>query len=116
MRESLKRSLLVVASILVGLMALEVGLRASTWGYLFTWPNFVLDARTVLAERDSGRYVHDDRLGYLPRTGYAAPASPSKPTGCAAPASRRLMRRSWRWAIPSPSATRSRTARPGRRS
>ncbi len=73
MRESLKRSLLVVASILVGLMALEVGLRASTWGYLFTWPNFVLDARTVLAERDSGRYVHDDRLGYLPRTGYAAP-------------------------------------------
>jgi len=73
MRESLKRSLLVVASILVGLMALEVGLRASTWGYLFTWPNFVLDARTVLAERDRGRYVHDDRLGYLPRAGYAAP-------------------------------------------
>jgi hypothetical protein len=28
MRESLKRSLLIVASILVGLMALEVGLRA----------------------------------------------------------------------------------------
>ena len=73
MRESLKRSLLVVASILVGLMALEVGLRASTWGYLFTWPNFVLDARSVLAERDRGRYVHDDRLGYLPRAGYAAP-------------------------------------------
>ena len=73
MRESLKRALLVVASILVGLMALEVGLRASTWGYLFTWPNFVLDARTVLAERDSGRYVHDDRVGYVPRAGYAAP-------------------------------------------
>ena len=73
MRESIKRSLLILASILVGLMALEVGLRASTWGYLFTWPNFVLDARTVLAERDRGRYVHDDRLGYLPRAGYAAP-------------------------------------------
>jgi lysophospholipase L1-like esterase len=27
----------------------------------------------VLAERDRGRYVHDDRLGYLPRAGYAAP-------------------------------------------
>jgi hypothetical protein len=73
MRESIKRSLLILASILVGLMALEVGLRASTWGYLFTWPNFVLDARTVLAARDRGRYVHDDRLGYLPRAGYAAP-------------------------------------------
>ena len=73
MRESIKRSLLILASILVGLMALEVGLRASTWGYLFTWPNFVLDARSVLAERDRGRYVHDDRLGYLPRAGYAAP-------------------------------------------
>ena len=30
---------------------LELGLRASTWVYLFNWPNFVLDARTVLAER-----------------------------------------------------------------
>jgi hypothetical protein len=73
MRESIKRSLLILASILVGLMALEVGLRASTWVYLFTWPNFVLDARTVLTERDRGRYVHDDRLGYLPRAGHAAP-------------------------------------------
>ena len=59
----LRQSLLIVASILVGLMALEIGLRASTWGYLFTWPNFVLDARTVLAERDRGRYAHDERLG-----------------------------------------------------
>jgi len=54
-------------------MALEIGLRASTWGYLFTWPNFVLDARTVLARQDSGRTVHDDRLGYAPRAGYTAP-------------------------------------------
>ena len=49
MREFLKRSLLVAASILVGLTAREIGTRASTWGYLFAWPNFVLDARTVLA-------------------------------------------------------------------
>jgi hypothetical protein len=73
MRESLKRSLLIVASILVGLMALEVGLRAVSGGWLFVWPNFVLDARTVLAERNSGRYVHDDRVGYVPRAGYSAP-------------------------------------------
>ncbi len=71
--EWLRRTALIVASILVGLMALEIGLRASTWGYLFTWPNFVLDARTVLARQDSGRSVHDDRLGYVPRAGYAAP-------------------------------------------
>jgi hypothetical protein len=73
MRESLKRSLLIVASILVGLIALEIGLRAVSGGWLWVWPNFVLDARTVLAERDSGRYVHDDRVGYVPRAGYAAP-------------------------------------------
>jgi lysophospholipase L1-like esterase len=73
MRESLKRALLVLSSILVGLMALEIGTRASTWVYLFTWPNFVLDARTVLARQDSGRYVHDDRVGYVPRAGYSAP-------------------------------------------
>jgi len=57
MRESLRRAGLVPLSIVVGLLVLEVGLRATTWGYLFVWPNFVLDARTVLAERDSGRYV-----------------------------------------------------------
>ena len=71
MREGLKRSLLIVASIVATLVALELGLRASTWGYLFTWPNFVLDARTVLAERDGQRYLHDARLGYVPRPGYS---------------------------------------------
>jgi hypothetical protein len=73
MREGLKRSLLIVASIVATLVALELGLRASTWGYLFVWPNFVLDARTVLAQRDGQRYLHDERLGYVPRSGYSAP-------------------------------------------
>lgn len=73
MRESIKRILLVLAAILVSLMALEIGLRATTGGYLFSWPNFVLDARTVLAERDRGRYVRSDLLGHVPRPGYAAP-------------------------------------------
>ena len=53
-------------------MTLELGLRASTWGYLFVWPNFVLDARTVLAQRDGQRYRHDAELGYVPRPGYSA--------------------------------------------
>jgi hypothetical protein len=72
-RESLRRAGLVLLSVVVGLVVLELGLRASTWGYLFAWSNFVLDARTVLAERDAGRYAPDERLGYVPRPDYAAP-------------------------------------------
>jgi len=71
--EWLKRLGLILASIVATLLALEIGLRASTWGYLFAWPNFVLEARTVLADRDGSRFVHDDRLGYVPRAGYAGP-------------------------------------------
>ena len=67
-----RRILLVLAAVLVSFGVLELGLRTWFWGYLFSWPNFVLDARSVLAEGDSGRYVHDDRLGYLPRPGHAA--------------------------------------------
>ena len=81
MPESLKRTLLVIASILVALIAGEIGPRASTWVYLFTWPNFVLDARTVLARQDSGRYVHDDQVGYVPRAGYSAPGLTIDPDG-----------------------------------
>ncbi len=68
-----RRILLVLASVLVSLGVLELGLRTWFWGYLFTWPNFVLDARTVLTDGDAGRYVHDDRLGHVPRAGHAAP-------------------------------------------
>ncbi len=71
--ELFRRLLLVLAAVLVSLGVLELGLRTWFWGYLFTWPNFVLEARSVLAEGDSGRYVHDDRLGYVPRAGHAAP-------------------------------------------
>ncbi len=67
-----RRILLVLAAFLVSFGVLELGLRTWFWGYLFSWPNFVLEARRVLAEGDSGRYVHDDRLGYLPRPGHAA--------------------------------------------
>jgi lysophospholipase L1-like esterase len=64
---------LVLGAVVAGLILLELGLRASTWVYLFIWPNFVLDARTVHSERDSGRHVHDAGLGYIPRPAYAAP-------------------------------------------
>ena len=74
MREGLKRLCLILASIVATLVMLEVGLRASTWDYLFVWPNFVLDARTVLARQDSGRYVHDDRVGYVLRADTAGTA------------------------------------------
>ena len=63
---------MVLAAVVVGAVVLELGLRVWFWGYLFTWPNFVLEARTVLAQGDSGRYAHDDRLGYVPRAGYRA--------------------------------------------
>lgn len=65
------RITLILVALLVGFAVLELGLRAWT-GYLFTWPNFVLEARTVLAGRDAGRYLQDERLGHLPRPGYAA--------------------------------------------
>ncbi len=71
--ELLRRTILVLVSVAIGLGLIEIGVRASTWSWLFAWPNFVLDARKVLAETDSGRSVHDGRLGYRPRPGYAAP-------------------------------------------
>lgn len=67
------RIALVLGSIVAGLILLELGLRASTWVYLFNWPNFVRDARTVHTERDSGRHIHDAKLGHTPRPAYAAP-------------------------------------------
>lgn len=71
--ELLRRTALVLVSLVVGLGLLELGLRATTWSWLFSWPNFVLDARKVLAERDASRMLHDEQLGYVPRPGYTAP-------------------------------------------
>jgi GDSL-like Lipase/Acylhydrolase family len=71
--EWFRRSVLVICAVLMALVSLEFAVRASTWGYLFVYPNFVLGARTVLAGRDQGRYVHDPQLGHVPRAGYAAP-------------------------------------------
>jgi GDSL-like Lipase/Acylhydrolase family len=67
----LPRIWLVLGSLLLSLLLLELGLRA--WdGYLSKWPNFVLGARTVLAEREKSRFVDDPLLGYVPRPSYTA--------------------------------------------
>ena len=70
--EWLVRLGLVLGSLVVGLLALELVLRTA-YGYLFLWPNFVVSARSVLAEQDRGRYLQDDRLGYIPRPGFTSP-------------------------------------------
>ncbi len=71
---------LVLASTLAGLLALELGLRA--WdGFLGHWTNLVLDARTVLATSESARFVHDGRVGYVPRGGLRSNGSRPAPTG-----------------------------------
>ena len=69
--EWLARLGLIVAATLATLLVLELVLR-TCWGYLLLWPNFVVSARTALADQDRSRYVHDDLLGYVPRAGYAA--------------------------------------------
>ena len=79
--ELLRRTILVLVSVVIGLGLIELGVRASTWTWLFAWPNYVLDARKALAETDNGRSVHDDRLGYRPRPGYAAPGVTIGPDG-----------------------------------
>lgn len=70
--EWFRRTVLVICAVLMALVSLEFAVRASTWGYLFAYPNFVLTSRTVLAERDGSRYVHDPKLGHVPRAGHAA--------------------------------------------
>ena len=72
LRERTRQIGLVIVSLAIGLIALELGLRAAN-GWLGTWPNFVLAARTVLTGFQATQYVHDDTLGYVPRPGYATP-------------------------------------------
>jgi lysophospholipase L1-like esterase len=54
-------------------VALELLLRAFSGGWLFAWPNFVLSARSVLAEKQETAFVHDKRTGHVPRAGYSVP-------------------------------------------
>ena len=70
LRERTRQTGLVIVSLAICLIVLELGLRAAN-GWLGTWPNFVLAARTVLTGFQASQYVHDDTLGYVPRPGYA---------------------------------------------
>lgn len=63
------------------LVALELLLRISNGGWLFAWPNFVLGARSVLAEKQESAFVHDPRTGHVPRAGYSAAGVTIDPAG-----------------------------------
>lgn len=63
---------LVLASLLVGLILLELGLRIWSVTWILQWPNFVLSARTVHNGREGQRFIDDRELGYVPRPGYSA--------------------------------------------
>jgi lysophospholipase L1-like esterase len=77
------RIALVLFSLLVGLGLIELGVRAWTWSWLFAWPNQVAEARRVIGERDAARYVHDERLGHVPREGLRG--NGAVPAGTGAP-------------------------------
>lgn len=63
---------LIVASVVLGLAALEIGLRlVLPTGTLLRWPNYVLEARRVLAGSGQSRFLHDDLVGYRPRPDFS---------------------------------------------
>jgi hypothetical protein len=62
---------LLLASIVGGLLMLELGLRAWSGVYLFRFPNFVLTARNTHTEHEKARLVDDSLLGYVPRPDYS---------------------------------------------
>ena len=68
----LGRIALLVGSILVGLIVLELGVRAlDGWSALTHWPNLVLKTRTDSWARGTfSRAVPDTRLGFVGRPGY----------------------------------------------
>jgi lysophospholipase L1-like esterase len=68
--EWVRRIALVAVSLVFGLLSIELGLRAVS-GFLFWWPNFVVFARTSLTGFHADAYVRDERLGYVPRPGFA---------------------------------------------
>lgn len=70
MKDWIGRLGLCCAAVVLTLGVLEAGLRLNRG--MWVWPNFVLDARLVLAEREHSRFVEDPLLGYEPRPGYAA--------------------------------------------
>jgi hypothetical protein len=68
-RPELARSTaLVLASILVVLVVLELGVRvARGWEYLWTWPNFVAREWAVNDSEVGRRYIDDPLVGHVPK-------------------------------------------------
>jgi hypothetical protein len=62
---------LSLGAILFSLGALEIGLRLANGRWIAAWPNFVLEARLVLSDREHSRFVEDPLLGYEPRPNHA---------------------------------------------
>ena len=83
LRQRLGTLALVVVSVVAGLLALELGLRAAN-GYLGDWSNFVLDARSVLSKTEGQRFQYDELLGFVPRG--PEPGGGLRPNGSDTPA------------------------------
>ena len=65
---------LVLGSVLFSLLVLELGVRlASGPQWLVHWPNIVLEERLVTRQGETGRTVHDPRLGFVGRPGLRRP-------------------------------------------
>ncbi len=74
----LGRILTVLVSIAVGLLALELGLRA--WdGMLGDWSNLVVDARSVLAKTEGQRFRADELVGFVPKDGLRSNGAAAAP-------------------------------------
>ncbi len=76
---------LVLGAIVASLLVLELGLRLwASPDYLTHWDNLVLNARAHIGVTEAERFVHDDRLGYVPKAGFRGndnppPASDARP-------------------------------------
>lgn len=68
------RIALVIASILAGLLLLEIGCRVARGPQaLLHWNNIVLDQRMAMARRNlNSRFSYDPQLGYVQRAGFGS--------------------------------------------
>ena len=77
------RIALVVASLLCGLLVLELGCRAARGPQaLLHWQNIVLGQRQAMARQNlESRFLYDPQLGYVPTPGFRSKAAASHLAG-----------------------------------